>query len=385
MTETAINPMDSYDLTVETPINIDTIIKLLNYDELPMLGGTGGDGFPTIAKSPVDNTIFYWQTQDLPVPRTTLLTALTTTTTSVVLAAGSGVSFAVGDAVKIGDEILYISAIATDTLTVTRAQAGTSDPGTTYATGTDIIGLGTFLNEGEIGTQQFRGRDKHSNYTQIWTSQIDMTRTQQRIPKYGVDSELGNLVRQVALSEGQNREQAFLYGEKYQSDPKRMTGGLSYYLTSNVIANGASGDWLTVTEIEARQQVSYDAGGMFDTIVSRPRNFAALNNAEGAERVRTDWVDEYRGRRRAVSVVTEFGEVELYRNRHVKATDAFGLNREDLSERVFQPMVMQPLAKTDDRDKWMFVCEGGFQVKGQEHMVYWNGLDNTAAFPSNLA
>jgi hypothetical protein len=33
----------------------------------------------------------------------------------------------------------------------------------------------------------------------------------------------------------------------------------------------------------------------------------------------------------------------------------------------------------------MFVCEGGFQVKGQEHMVYWNGLDNTAAFPSNLA
>tara|TARA_R110000868_G_scaffold172746_5_gene408751 strand:+ start:2663 stop:3820 length:1158 start_codon:yes stop_codon:yes gene_type:complete len=385
MTDIAANPMDSYDLTTETPINIDTIIKLLNYDELPMLGGTGGDGFSTIAKSPVDNTIFYWQTQDLPVPRTTVLTALTTTTTALVVAAGAGVSFAVGDAVKIGDEIVYISAISTDTLTITRAQAGTSDPGTTYTTGTDVIGLGTFLNEGEIGTQQFRGRDKHSNYTQIWTSQIDMTRTQQRIPKYGVDSELGNLVRQVALSEGQNREQAFLYGDKFQSDPKRMTGGLSYYLTSNVIGNGASGDWLTVTEIEKRQQVSYDAGGMFDTIVSRPRNFAALNNAEGAERVRTDWTDEYRGRRRAVSVVTEFGEVELYRNRHVKATDAFGLNREDLSERVFQPMVMQPLAKTDDRDKWMFVCEGGFQVKGQEHMVYWSGLDNTAAFPSNLA
>lgn len=385
MTETAVNPMDSYDLTVETPINIDTLIKLLNYDELPMLGGTGADGFPTIAKSPVDNTIFYWQTQDLPVPRSTVDTALTTTTTSLVLATGGGVSFAVGDAIKVGDEIMYISAISTDTLTVTRAQAGTSDPGTTYATGTDVIGLGTFLDEGDIGTQQFRGRDKHSNYTQIWTSQINMTRTQQRIPKYGVPSELGNLVRQVMLSEGQNREQAFLYGEKFQSDPKRMTGGLSYYLTSNVIGNGASGDWLTVTEIEARQQVSYDAGGMFNTIVSRPRNFAALNNAEGAERVRTDWTDEYRGRRRATSVVTEFGEVELFRNRHVKATDAFGLNREDLSEKVFQPMVMQPLAKTDDRDKWMFVCEGGFQVKGQEHMVYWNGLDNGAAFPSNLA
>ena len=379
MTEIAVNPMDSYDLTVETPINIDTIIKLLNYDELPMLGGTGSDGFPTISKSPVDNTIFYWQTQDLPVPRATIKTALATTVTSLVLDTGQGVSFAVGDAVKVNDEILYISAIATDTLTVTRAQAGTSDPGVNHAVGTEVIGLGTFLNEGDIGTQQFRGRDKHSNYTQIWTSQINMTRTQQRIPKYGVPSELGNLVRQVALSEGQNREQAFLYGVKYQSDPKRMTGGLDYYITSN---EDTTADWLDITGIEEQQQAAYDAGGMWSTLITRPRNFAALNNMAGAERVRTEWVDEYRGRRRATSVVTEFGEVELFRNRHVKATDAFGVNKEDLSERVFQPMVMQPLAKTDDRDKWMFVCEGGFQVKGQEHMAKWSALDNTTAYTS---
>lgn len=379
MTEIAVNPMDSYDLTVETPINIDTIIKLLNYDELPMLGGTGGDGFPTISKSPVDNTIFYWQTQDLPVPRATVKTALATTVTSLVLDAGQGVSFAVGDAVKINDEIVLITAISTDTLTITRAQAGTSDPGVNHAVGAEVIGLGTFLAEGDIGTQQFRGRDKHSNYTQIWTSQINMTRTQQRIPKYGVPSELGNLVRQVALSEGQNREQAFLYGVKYQSDPKRMTGGLDYYITSN---EDTSSDWLDITGIETQQQAAYDAGGMWDTLISRPRNFAALNNMAGAERIRTDWQDEYRGRRRSTTVVTEFGEVELFRNRHVKATDAFGVNKEDLSERVFQPMVMQPLAKTDDRDKWMFVCEGGFQVKGQEHMAKWTALDNTSAFSS---
>jgi len=385
MTETAVNPMDSYDLTVETKINIDELIKLLNYDDLPMLGGVNADGFATIQKVPVDNTIFYWQDQDMPVPRTTVATALTTTTTSLVVATGDGVNFAVGDAIRIGDEVCFISAVSTDTLTISRGDAGTSDPGTTYAVGTDVIGLGTVLDEGDIGTQQFRGRNKTSNYTQIWSSQINMTRTQQRIPKYGVPSELGNLVRQVTLSEAINKEQAFLYGTKWQSDPKRSTGGLTEFITTNVIGNGTSGDWLTVTEIEARQQAAYDAGGLFDTIVSRPRNFAALNNAEGTERVRTDWTDQYRGRRRATSVVTEFGEVELYRNRHVKATDAFGINREDLSERVFQPMVMQPLAKTDDRDKWMFVCEGGFQVKGERHQVLWNGLDNTAAFPSTLA
>lgn len=385
MTETAVNPMDSYDLTVETKINIDELIKLLNYDDVPMLGGVNSDGYPTVSKVPVDNTIFYWLEQDMPVPRTTVLTALTTTTTTLVVASGDGVNFAVGDAIRIDDEICFISAISGDSLTISRGDAGTSDPGTTYAVGTDVVGLGTVLDEGDIGTQQFRGRDKSSNYTQIWTSQINMTRTQQRIPKYGVPSELGNLVRQVQLSEAINKEHTLLYGTKWQSDPKRMTGGLDYFLTSNVIGNGTSGDWLTVTEIEARQQVAYDAGGLFDTVIARPRNFAALNNAEGTERVRTDWTDQYRGRRRATSVVTEFGEVELFRNRHAKAAHAFGVNKEDIIERVLQPMVVQPLAKTDDRDKWMFVCESGFEIKGESHMVYWNGLDNTAAFPSTLS
>ena len=384
MAETAVNPMDSYDLTVETKINIDELIKLLNYDDLPMLGGVNSDGFATIQRVPVDNTIFYWQEQDMPVPRTTVQTALTTTTTSLVVAAGTGESFAVGDAVRLGDEVMFITAVSNDTLTVTRGSAGTSDPGVTYAVGTDVIGLGTILDEGDIGTQQFRGRVKNSNYTQIFSSQVNMTRTQQRIPKYGVPSELGNLVRQVTLSEGINMENAFLYGTKFQSDPRRSTGGLTEFITTNVIGNGDSGDWLTVTEIENRQQAAYDAGGLFDTIVSRPKNFQALNNTSGAERVRTDWQDEYRGRRRATSVVTEFGEVELYRNRHVKATDAFGLNREDLAQRVFQPMVMQPLAKTDDRDKWMFVAECGFQVKGERHQVYWNGLDNTQSLPAGV-
>ena len=383
MAETGVNPLDSYDLTVETKINIDELIKLLNYDDLPMLGGVNSDGFPTIQRIPVDNTIFYWQEQDMPVPRSTVGTALTTTTTSLVLPSGEGVKFAVGDAVKIGAEVLFITAISTDTLTVVRGSAGTSDPGTTYAVGTEVVGLGTVLDEGDIGTQQFRGRVKNSNYTQIWSSQINMTRTQQRIPKYGVPSELGNLVRQVSLSEGINMEQAFLYGVKFQSDPRRATGGLTEYITTNVESDGAV-DWVTVDEIEEKQQTAYDAGGLWDTLVSRPRNFAALNDTTNTERVRTDWQDQYRGRRRATSVVTEFGEVELVRNRHVQASDAFGINREDLAFRVFQPMVMQPLAKTDDRDKWMFVCEGGFQVKGERHMVRWSALDNTQSVPAGI-
>ena len=76
MVELAVNPVDSYDLTVETPIAIDTLIKLLNIEDVPMLGGINADGYPTVAKQPVNNRIFYWQDQDLPIPRTTAAEAL---------------------------------------------------------------------------------------------------------------------------------------------------------------------------------------------------------------------------------------------------------------------------------------------------------------------
>lgn len=386
MAATAVNPVDSYDLTVEQKINIDELIKLLNVEDLPMLGGVNSDGYPMVSKVPVDNTIFYWQEQDMPVPRTTVATALATTVTSLVVAAGTAVSFAAGDAIRIRSEVLYVSAVdtATDTLTVVRGYAGTSDPGNNHAVGQEVVGLGTILPEGDLGEQNFRGRDKYSNYTQIWTSKINMTRTSQVIPKYGVPSELGNLVRQVMLSEGINMEQAALYGVKFQSDPRRATGGLAFFL-ANTVANGVSGNWLTVNGIEVQQQAAYDNGGMFTHIVSKPKNFQALNNVAGAERIQTvEVTDEYRGRQRAQVVVTEFGEVVLVRNRYVRNSDAFGINPEDFIYRQLQPMIMQPLAKTDDRDKWMFVAEGGFEVKGQDHQVYWTGLDNTQALPSNL-
>jgi len=384
MAEQLANPIYSTDLTVETKINIDELIYMLNPDDLPMLGGINSDGFPVVPRQPVDNTEFFWLEDEFLTPRTTLNGAYATATdTTITVAAGSGERFAVGDALRIDDEVFAVTAISNDTLTVTGASAGTS--GADHADGSEVIGIGTLLAEGSIGDEQFTGRTKYSNYTQIWTSKIQISRTAQRIPKYGIANELARQTRKVMLAEGVNMEQALLYGVKYQSGTTRATGGVSQFVTTNVYNNAASGDWLTVEEVERVQQVAYDAGGQFTAIVSNPANFAALNNLAGAERIQTVTVeDERRGRRRATSVITEFGDVLLVRNRYCKATDAFGLNRENVIYRTFQPMVMQPLAKTDDKDNYMFVAEGGFEVKGQRHMARWTGLDNTAALPADL-
>ena len=379
----------SYDLQVETKINIDELIYILTPDDLPLLSGIGSDGLGVIGKAPVDNTVFYWMEEDVPLPRGNTFEALDNSETVIDVVTGDAVKFAVNDSIRIDDEIMKITAIepnpasGPETLTVERAKWGTT--AATHATGAEIIGVGTVLPEGDIGNANFQGRDKYSNYTQIFSKKLTVSRTEQSIPKYGVPNELNKQMRNAMLHCNVGIEQAALYGIKYEDSNTRVrsTGGLNSFITSNV---DTSSTWLTVEAIEARQQIAYDNGGMFDFITARPAAFRALNNTVGNQRVQTVTVeDARRGRRRAQTVMTEFGEVTLVRNRYVRKTDAFCYSRDNFIQRVFQPLVAQKLAKTNDTDSYMMVAECGFQVKGQDHMAKFTGLDLAGAFPASSA
>lgn len=381
----------SYNLTVETPIDIDDMIYMLTPVDLPLMQGItsfgGGAGVPVLPRTPTGDTTFYWLEEEVPLPRGTTNGALDGSQTNVTMATGDAVKFAVGDAIRIDDEIMLVTAINTSTevLTVTRGSA--TETNTTVATHVDaseVIGLGTVLIEGAVGSSNFVGRDKYSNVCQIWSKTLQMSRTEQLIKKYGVPSELARQTANMLLHHATGQENSALYGVKFThaTNFRRQTGGLKYFVTSNV---DSATDWLTVESIEARQQVAYDAGGMFDIIVARPAAFGALNNVTGSERVQTVTVDDARrGRKMAQTVNTEFGEVALVRDRLVKKTDAFCIKRGNFKMRQFRPTQVEKLAKTDDTDKYLVVAEGGFQVKGQDHMALFTGLDTSAPMPADL-
>jgi 1-aminocyclopropane-1-carboxylate deaminase/D-cysteine desulfhydrase-like pyridoxal-dependent ACC family enzyme len=202
----------SYDLQVETKINIDELIYILTPEDLPLLSGIGSDGLGVIGKAPVDNTVFYWMEEDVPLPRSTVATAISSTgTTALVLPAEGSVKFAVGDAIRVNDEIMLVTAnnTGTETLTVTRGALGTT-AAASHLVGAEIIGLGTVLAEGDIGTANFQGRDKYSNYTQIFSKKLTVSRTEQSIPKYGVPNELNKQMRNAMLHCNVGIEQAAL-------------------------------------------------------------------------------------------------------------------------------------------------------------------------------
>jgi hypothetical protein len=377
----------SYNLTTETKINIDELIYCLSPKDLPLLHGVGADGVPLLPRTPLDNTIFYWLEEEVPLPRGTLNEPLDSSETGIDVATGDAVKFIVGDAIRIDDEIMLVTAVDTTTevLTVTRGSAGvTNTTAAAHNIGADIIGLGSYLVEGAIGGASFQGRDRYFNYAQILSKKINASRTAQRIPKYGVPNELNKQVMANSQSLAQQREQNALYGVRHleTATQRRMSGGFNFFVTTNV---DTTTTWLTLDALETQLQNAYNNGGSFEYVMAQPQSFAALNNLAGNERVQTVTIDDARrGRSRATVVMTEYGDVQLVRNRWMRSKEAFCFSRENFIERVFQPVVMEKLAKSDDTDTYMMVYEGGFEVKGQDHMAKFTGLDPSAPLPVDL-
>lgn len=376
----------SYNLTTETKINIDELIYILTAMDLPLLTGAGGDGVPLLPRKPVDNTIFYWLEENVPLPRGTLNEALDASETDIDCATGHAVRFPVGTAILIDDEVMIVTATDTSTevLTVTRGSAsGTNSTAATHANGSEIIGIGTVLIEGSVGVANFQGRDRYSNYCQIFTTKVTASRTAQRIPKYGVSSELLKQMANAMQALNLGIEQAALYGRTHlvTATNRRQTGGLDYYISTN---DDTTSDWLTVEGIQTQQANIFDAGGDGPyVLLAKPKAFEALNNMTDTARIQNVSIDDRRrGRYSAQTVVTEYGPVMLARDRWVKDTDAFLYPRDNFIMRVFQPLITERLAKTDDTDSWMMVTELGFEVKGQAHAAKFSALDPSSALPA---
>ena len=121
-------------------------------------------------------------------------------------------------------------------------------------------------------------------------------------------------------------------------------------------------------------QAAWLAGGVPEVLMANPVALAGLNDSMDADRVRVDFDDPRRGRETVTTVITEFGDITVSRNRWMKTTDCFGFTREGVTRRVLDPLLYENLAKTGDSTKGQIVCEEGLQVKGERHMFRMTAL-----------
>ena len=376
----------SYDLAVGVKINMDELIYMISPTDSPFINGIGTDGRQLLGSSGVDQQEFKWMDEELLLPRATVSTTQGSQggagDTQVTVATGDSYKFQVGDLCVLNKQgttwnnaVKMVKTIDTSTGVIT-VENWDNQANWPAPTADDIlICVGTALAEGsDPGTARSADRTIRSNYTQIFgPTPIHMSRTEQQVSRYGVSDEFAKQVYGRTVENVITREQAYLYGRAKNdtSAKKRATGGLMHFITTNV---DSASNTLTTANLQTLQQKCYNAGGVPDLLMANPAAFATLNDTGNTDTVRHVIDDPRRGRIPTMAVFTEFGETQCVRNRWCSAETAFVIQKENVSRRVMQPLVVEALAKTGDSDKVQIVCEEGLQVKGETHMAVYNSL-----------
>lgn len=368
----------SYDLTTGVIVDMDEAIYLLSALDSPFLTGVDSDGLSILSSQPTNEKKVEWMHDAILTPSTTLAAWAISTATSLTVATGDALKFSIGDLVLVESEVIRVDSCPdSSTLTVTRG----TPYGTTalHNTSLAVVGVGQVLPEGsDPPLPRFTDRSPFYNVTQIFGPEaVSLSKTEQVVAKYGVPNEMAHQLFQRTQELSIRREQAILYGQRIEDTNRRSMGGIFYYTTTNTTTTTV----LNVTSVAAMQQTCWAAGGMPDRLAVNPIGLSDLNALADTSRVRMDFADNRRGRVPIMVVITEFGELTVVRNRWMRtgttATDALLFKRDQVVRRPLRPLVLEPLAKTGDRDTMMMVCEESLEVKGQNHMAKFTGLSYT--------
>lgn len=184
------------------------------------------------------NPKFEWMDSDTDVRWVANSSATATSTaTSVSVAEGKGKYFAVGDLVKVPStgEVLKVTEISTDALTVTRSVGGTA--AAVIPPNEKLLIIGNASQQGSgAPAEKVIGLSPFYNYTQIFKTAFSVTNTLEATKLYGM-KELARLRKNNGIVHAKSMEYAFLFGEKgivtTGSQPETYVGGIFEFLSGN--------------------------------------------------------------------------------------------------------------------------------------------------------
>lgn len=194
--------------------------------------------------NPSKNTTIRWM-EDAPVPTWFKANATINSSATALVTTEASNAISPGDLIKViaTGEVVRVTAnnTSTSTLTITRAFGGTA--GSITAAGW-LLNLRGGQPEGDASVDaRATVKVEKSNYTEIWKTSIEMSRTICEVDHYGFtprDYERKKAGETHALS----IERSFLFGRKREdlsgSRPIRSAGGFDEFVTTNRFAVGGA-------------------------------------------------------------------------------------------------------------------------------------------------
>jgi hypothetical protein len=305
------------------------------------------------------------------------------TAAGTLITVDNGSYFSVGDIVKIPrtGEVLLVTAIATNDLTVVRGYGVTAAAVINDNDPVVIIGN---VNEEGAGTRTIKTTLEvpKFNYTQIFKTPFGVTNTENATKMYG-GKDLSYQQMKAGVQHKIDMGRSFTFGEKKLdtsgAKPKRSTGGLLSHLTKN---NYDAGGALTQSEFDNNlSEVIFKHGSKNKIILCSARLLSVINSwamqklqiNQGAKKFGLE-IFEY---------VTPFGKYSLMNYQHILEGAVYGgygiiLDPENVK---FRPLAgrdtkLETNIQANDADerKDQYITEAGLEVRLPETHAVLTGV-----------
>lgn len=300
--------------------------------------------------------------------------------TTLNVTTGDGVKFRAQDILMLEDELVRVTAVATDALTITRGWGGTTDAA--HALNTTVTQIGTALPQGSatLGERTTTKTGKF-NYTQIFEEEVKVSATMQSTSKYTQQNDPEYQIGAQLEIIGVNMERSLLFGYKQQptaSLPGAMDG-IKAVLSTNVY--NKAGAALTQAHLEDAMQDIWNAGGAPSLLVTNATQQRRINTFLDGYR-EADYEDEVLGAM-VRRYKTNFGQVDVLLDRHMPTNEVWIL---DESKIGFGPLQGRAMAVTKlpatsrEFDVWQMSGEYTAEVRTEKAHARIRNLATTGLF-----
>lgn len=364
----------TYTDTANNAIDMSETLAMISPFDVPLLSIIGKDSLSkactAVKHEWLENTL-------RPLDTTVADASLNNTTDPVTfnVAAGTGVYIAVGDVLKVDTELLRVTAVATDAVTVARGHGGTTNAA--HASGSAVRVVGQVHVQGAApGSVRTTTKTGRFNYTQIWNSSVEVTSTQRSTDKYiGPSNELARLLDDEMKVAWQVWERALLDGRKVA--PAASTGSAMDGILPLIVTNAYAKAGATLVEsfILDALQGTWTRGGRVTHIVANAFQKRVMSAFLDSQRMTT------RTDRTAGVVVdtytSDFGTVDIVLDRNMPTDTVLLLEKGRIG---FGPLQGNALSAaklpetTRLKETWQVVGEYTAEVRNEDAHAKITGL-----------
>jgi hypothetical protein len=367
----------TYTDTANIKRSIGEIINNIDWTEAPLLRKFGVNNQNRFRLVNWPQTKYEWLEDTMSARTTTLAEAVDAAETGIDVTDGS--IFKTGDIVKVDNELMYVSSVSSNTLTVVKGFGGTTDDAHLNGATVELVTIAR-LEGADFTTGHTTTVTNPYNYTQIFAEAVKVTGSEQVNTKYGINDTMAyHLSKLMGGSNGVGEkfragklpillQKSFYHGQRAQGSATtaRAMGGFEFFVTSNV--TDLNGERLQRHHIEDLFQDCYEAGGDPDTIICGAWLRRKLTSFY--EGLITTSRSETRGGSRIDTVMTDFGELEIMYDRWCDADKLYIVDSTKLGWVEYRPFAVYDRPSSGDYEVKEVLGEYGFVLVNEAAHAY---------------